>query len=846
MQDREGSGEANVPSNPDFVWPPTNTAPTPTNPYFSPGVHTDHPFAVSPEGLAYGQTTRIWRWPHPVWWDGTQYATVEVAGRADSYELLPTGPRPFGQIWQVYTYVKATNSYVWKEYYWDSENEQWFPIKWLWPVDSFNDLPIPGFAVGDAHTVIETDVPVFWNNFQWVREKHSSLNDDEPERHLPEGFLRWVSPDARVFYVSPTEIGIEPVEGGTGQVWVSGEYVAAQKSASVLNALPSLEWNTQTNSIVPAYLEPDTEYWVYLANTLSGEFVIPAMPGDDSHPATPYWDFKGKLFLSRSSDVNGYLSGSGAGVNARLVGKIQTDTTSPMSGGPYFLRELNISIISRTTSFPETYRDYSDYQVRFIDYDTLRLALLDGQYGQIYVGGNLEYLGSDFDIALSAAWIEWDDELTTKVIRRTDPLSPNSLYYIYISANVDMFNYNATNPETNRPWTSDDRDAEGNYQDALDMRLKPFLSPKAPDHGRMSEQWPGYYVRLIGKVTTDANSRFINARDLSAIRQPTLDPTDFNGLAEIDLVMVSVTSFKIAAKKGTSGVVTVGGESVQTYESDSASVHLISNTDSVYAYTEANITSPLSVLNTIKDYPNQSLYVYMANSRPCWGALAGRAFVSTQAPSNGYLSRNWPGNNARWMVTIRPDSSGEFTGSFAPESISTLAVTMDDFAVSLSTTWSSAKLNLMTPPGTVIDYAGTSIPSGWLLCDGSAVSRSEYPDLFAAIGEAWGAGDGVTTFNIPDLNAKVTIGRGDHNVGDTGGEAAHTLSVDEMPSHDHGGLTGTHVSGYAVSNPVGYFPGSSIYTVHPDNHDHTIDSQGGGQSHNNMPPYAVVTKLIRT
>lgn len=63
------------------------------------------------------------------------------------------------------------------------------------------------------------------------------------------------------------------------------------------------------------------------------------------------------------------------------------------------------------------------------------------------------------------------------------------------------------------------------------------------------------------------------------------------------------------------------------------------------------------------------------------------------------------------------------------------------------------------PVGTLLPFAGTAAPSGFLLCDGSAVSRSTYADLFAAIGTSWGAGNGSTTFNLPDMRERVPMGR---------------------------------------------------------------------------------------
>jgi hypothetical protein len=62
------------------------------------------------------------------------------------------------------------------------------------------------------------------------------------------------------------------------------------------------------------------------------------------------------------------------------------------------------------------------------------------------------------------------------------------------------------------------------------------------------------------------------------------------------------------------------------------------------------------------------------------------------------------------------------------------------------------------PSGTIIAFAGKSVPDGWLLCNGALVSRTTYAKLFAAIGTAWGAGNGSTTFKLPDADARVMQG----------------------------------------------------------------------------------------
>ncbi len=62
------------------------------------------------------------------------------------------------------------------------------------------------------------------------------------------------------------------------------------------------------------------------------------------------------------------------------------------------------------------------------------------------------------------------------------------------------------------------------------------------------------------------------------------------------------------------------------------------------------------------------------------------------------------------------------------------------------------------PPGTMMAYGGKSVPDGWLLCNGATISRTTYAKLFAAIGTAWGAGDGSTTFKLPDADGRVMQG----------------------------------------------------------------------------------------
>ena len=94
------------------------------------------------------------------------------------------------------------------------------------------------------------------------------------------------------------------------------------------------------------------------------------------------------------------------------------------------------------------------------------------------------------------------------------------------------------------------------------------------------------------------------------------------------------------------------------------------------------------------------------------------------------------------------------------------------------------------PIGAIIPYGGATAPSGWLLCQGQAISRTDYADLFNAIGIAYGAGDESTTFNVPDLREATTKGTGlsgksENHYSETGVVLGEFIE-DRLQSHTHG------------------------------------------------------------
>lgn len=158
-----------------------------------------------------------------------------------------------------------------------------------------------------------------------------------------------------------------------------------------------------------------------------------------------------------------------------------------------------------------------------------------------------------------------------------------------------------------------------------------------------------------------------------------------------------------------------------------------------------------------------------------------------------------------------------------------------------------------TPTGAVVCFGKSSLPSGFIFCDGSAVSRTTYADLFTAIGTSFGSGDGSTTFNVPDLRGRVPAGKDNmggssanrltsavsgSTLGASGGSQSHTLSTSEMPSHNHS-ISKSRQND--VINGRVRQGGTSL--------NGTLDStnnNGSSNSHNNTQPTIILNYGIKT
>lgn len=194
--------------------------------------------------------------------------------------------------------------------------------------------------------------------------------------------------------------------------------------------------------------------------------------------------------------------------------------------------------------------------------------------------------------------------------------------------------------------------------------------------------------------------------------------------------------------------------------------------------------------------------------------------------------------------------------------------------------------NIVTvPAGVVSPYAGSSAPSGYLLCYGQAVSRSTYSSLFSAIGTTYGTGDGSTTFNLPDLRGRAIAGQDDmggssanrltgqtggvngDTLGGTGGDETHTLTTAQLAAHTHTVSSVTVYGWTGGGGGDGSFGGSGLrYQTTSNNanavtvqattgasgssgsgtHTASIANAGSGSAHNNVQPTIILNYIIKT
>ena len=157
-----------------------------------------------------------------------------------------------------------------------------------------------------------------------------------------------------------------------------------------------------------------------------------------------------------------------------------------------------------------------------------------------------------------------------------------------------------------------------------------------------------------------------------------------------------------------------------------------------------------------------------------------------------------------------------------------------------------------TPIGSVMIYAGTTIPENWMKCDGQALSRTTYIKLFSAIGTSYGNGDGSTTFNVPNIQGRFPIGISSsdtdfNTVGKTGGSKTHVQTINEVAEHHH--ATDGWLIKWGKGISASYVSADMLGGVTPSNNPYAAsnltNSVGEADPMDIMNPYIVMNYIIK-
>ncbi|MEM9888826.1 MAG: tail fiber protein, partial [Bacteroidota bacterium] len=231
-------------------------------------------------------------------------------------------------------------------------------------------------------------------------------------------------------------------------------------------------------------------------------------------------------------------------------------------------------------------------------------------------------------------------------------------------------------------------------------------------------------------------------------------------------------------------------------------------------------------------HPSDALIIYKNGNTELNGALTidgNYTFPTTDGTSGEVLSTDGNGNVSWTADNNTDDQALSFSGT-------TLSIT-DGNSVNLSS---------LVPVGTIQMWPTSSPPTGWLICNGSSFSSSTYPDLANVLG-------GTT---LPNFNGRFPLGVGNsgtsgsttHNIGSNGGAEKHTLSINEMPNHSHGAGSLSTSEPYLSQNGSGdqdKRDGGGTKLFEYSSITGNTSSAGGGQAHNNMPPFYVIHFIIR-
>jgi microcystin-dependent protein len=173
------------------------------------------------------------------------------------------------------------------------------------------------------------------------------------------------------------------------------------------------------------------------------------------------------------------------------------------------------------------------------------------------------------------------------------------------------------------------------------------------------------------------------------------------------------------------------------------------------------------------------------------------------------------------------------------------------FVIALWKRTGAAQGNGVSPTGIMAAFSAPTPPPGWLICDGSAIDRIVYAALFSVIGTTWGAGDGITTFNLPSCSNRFLIGAGTYAFATRGGYTSVSLTVDQLPSHSHSVTDPGHSHTSSENTGAGNLSSGTGVSIHSgttgiSTTGISIGTTGSGNPVQFLPPYASVVWIIKT
>ena len=273
---------------------------------------------------------------------------------------------------------------------------------------------------------------------------------------------------------------------------------------------------------------------------------------------------------------------------------------------------------------------------------------------------------------------------------------------------------------------------------------------------------------------------------------------------------------------------------------------LISQQNKSYAF-DRNISY---IVNSYipSDVLNANVQVPILQAQQVWmGSVNGIIAATLEQPADVSTLRSELANNS-------PDTDGaRLVGYYDP-------VNVDATTVDAQLTYLTNAVVAPFPTGSIIDFAGTSPPAGFLVCDGSSLLRSTYPDLFSVIGTTWGSVDG-SHFNLPQLQRAVTMGSGGTGTAIIGNAVGNTYTSEtcaltdplQLPSHSHTPSSIVTTANYTTSNVA---TGDQLYFAYGSHASNNrvltstttfiINPTGASAPFNIIQTSAIVLKCIKT